>query len=349
MTAAADVSSSSPPIVRTAFRHGDRQTEIILGEGDRMSEVNLNDIATSSAKSSGSAEDRAIEKWRDILEAWSETIKKRPARLKRRIRRGVPQVYRGHVWKLLSGSETLSESGGGTDFYQKLLQKPSPVAKRIMHDVNRTFPKHHLFRDVQGIGQRSLFNVLRAYSIYDPSVNYCQGMGFVTGLFLCYMPEREAFWMLVAMMRRYDMGDVFKQPLTRVKLLLGVLERLVHVHLPDLADHFREIHLEPQTYATQWFMTVFLYSFPFAIAVRVWDIFLAEGWSFIVRVALAILKIGKRHMMKQDLEACMRTLKTLPLQIEAERLIGVALGIRVRADEIAAGAAGAGRGGKRGK
>ena len=34
-----------------------------------------------------------------------------------------------------------------------------------------------------------LTNVLTAYSVYKPSVGYCQGMGFITAMFLMYMPE----------------------------------------------------------------------------------------------------------------------------------------------------------------
>ena len=37
--------------------------------------------------------------------------------------------------------------------------------------------------------QDSLYNVLKAFSVYDKEVGYCQGMGFVTGLMLMYMGE----------------------------------------------------------------------------------------------------------------------------------------------------------------
>ena len=100
-------------------------------------------------------------KWRAMLEKWDDTLSMRPKVLKRRIRQGIPQEYRGDTWQRLSGSETLMFNQ--KSFYQTLLQQTSGVEKRIMHDVNRTFPKHQLFRHVQGVGQRSLFNVLRAY------------------------------------------------------------------------------------------------------------------------------------------------------------------------------------------
>ena len=37
----------------------------------------------------------------------------------------------------------------------------------IVRDLSRTYPSHVYYQQRQGPGQRSLFNVLRAYSIYD--------------------------------------------------------------------------------------------------------------------------------------------------------------------------------------
>jgi len=46
-------------------------------------------------------------------------------------------------------------------------------------------------------GQTMLRRVLRVYSIYDRDVGYCQGMSFITAMFLMYMSEEDTFWMLV--------------------------------------------------------------------------------------------------------------------------------------------------------
>ena len=46
-------------------------------------------------------------------------------------------------------------------------------------------------------GQASLRRVLKAYSVYDRDIGYCQGMNFIAGMFLTLMPEEEAFWLLV--------------------------------------------------------------------------------------------------------------------------------------------------------
>jgi len=44
------------------------------------------------------------------------------------------------------------------------------------------------------------------------------------------------------------------------------------------------------TFAAQWFLTNFLYSFPFYTAVRVWDMFLCDGNKALYRVGLAVLE-----------------------------------------------------------
>lgn len=61
----------------------------------------------------------------------------------------------------------------------------------IARDIHRTFPEHPQFG--LDAGQHSLFKILKAYSLVDLEVSYCQGMAFVAGLLLMYLPEEPAF------------------------------------------------------------------------------------------------------------------------------------------------------------
>ena len=40
-----------------------------------------------------------------------------------------------------------------------------------------------------GLGQQSLQNVLKAISITQPNMGYCQGLNFVAALFLIYLND----------------------------------------------------------------------------------------------------------------------------------------------------------------
>lgn len=53
----------------------------------------------------------------------------------------------------------------------------------ILRDIPRTYPELEFFKD-GGRGQQSLFNVIKAYSIHDKEVGYCQGSAFIVGQLL---------------------------------------------------------------------------------------------------------------------------------------------------------------------
>ena len=48
-----------------------------------------------------------------------------------------------------------------------LLAKGSEKELEIVRDLSRTYPSHVYYQQRQGPGQRSLYNVLKAYSVYD--------------------------------------------------------------------------------------------------------------------------------------------------------------------------------------
>lgn len=95
----------------------------------------------------------------------------------------------------------LLQSRFAPGFYQKLLihEKLSLYEADIEKDLARTFPSHPVFQDGQ-LGKGWLFNILRAYSIYDMDLGYSQGMAFIAGSLLLHIPDQElVFWCMVAM------------------------------------------------------------------------------------------------------------------------------------------------------
>jgi hypothetical protein len=58
--------------------------------------------------------------------------------------------------------------------YNDLLKENTAHQHAIMLDLPRTFPNHPNFSQQFGPGQLSLFNILKAYSVFDEEVGYCQ-------------------------------------------------------------------------------------------------------------------------------------------------------------------------------
>ena len=59
----------------------------------------------------------------------------------------------------------------------------------IRRDIARTYPEHDFFKEKDGLGQESLFNVMKAYSLHDREVGYCQGSAFIVGILLMQVRE----------------------------------------------------------------------------------------------------------------------------------------------------------------
>lgn len=50
--------------------------------------------------------------------------------------------------------------------------------------------------------QKELFNVLKAYSILNPKVGYCQAQAPIAAFLLMHLPAEQAFWCFVSVCDR---------------------------------------------------------------------------------------------------------------------------------------------------
>ncbi|KAE8965054.1 hypothetical protein PR003_g29933 [Phytophthora rubi] len=284
-------------------------------------------------------ENRRTQKWVKMigkqLEDWEVCQLRHAATLKKRIRKGLPEALRGRVWSHLAGSSQMLLNNPGA--YHQLLQTVRvPCEETIARDIGRTFPRHSLFRDRSSLGQCALMNVLKAYSLHDPEVGYCQGMGFLSAMFLCYMPEQQAFWLLVACLnhKRYGLADLYRPRMPKVPEVTFVLQGLFKQIMPQLSAHLENEGLHPTMYLTQWFLTLFTYNFPFEFVTRVWDAFLHEGWKVIYRVALALLKVSQKTLLSSKFETIMEYFRDLPNKVDTDEVLTAAYRLPIKRSQI---------------
>jgi len=94
----------------------------------------------------------------------------------------------------------------------------SDYEDQIMKDLSRTFPKCEQFKAKpfsesnggQEDGLQSLKRVLLAFSKYDKSIGYVQGMNFIVGCLLYHCSEEIAFWIFVTLIENFEMRDIFE-------------------------------------------------------------------------------------------------------------------------------------------
>lgn len=64
--------------------------------------------------------------------------------------------------------------------------------------------------------------------------------------------------------------------------------------------NFKQHHISPAAYLSDWLVTLFLDHLPFETCARVWDVIMLEGDSFLYRVALAILGMLEPRLFFPD-------------------------------------------------
>lgn len=141
------------------------------------------------------------------------------------VRKGIPQHFRGICWQLLCNAH----QGQLREKYAEFIRQSSPCEKVIKRDIARTYPEHEFFREEGGRGQGGLFNVMKAYSIHDSEVGYCQGSAFLVGVLLLQMPEEEAFAVFVRLMEDYRLREMYKPTMAELGLCIYQLECMVQV------------------------------------------------------------------------------------------------------------------------
>ncbi|XP_008276644.1 TBC1 domain family member 1 isoform X1 [Stegastes partitus] len=232
------------------------------------------------------------------------------------VAQGVPRQHRGEIWKFLSEQYLLrqtvpSRPPSNHTPYKELLKQLTSQQHAILIDLGRTFPTHPYFQAQLGAGQLSLYNILKAYSLLDPEVGYCQGLSFIAGVLLLHMGEEDAFNMLKFLM--YDVGlrKQYRPDMIILQIQMYQLSRLLHDYHRDLYSHLEQQEIGPSLYATPWFLTAFASHFPLGFVARVFDMLFLQGSEVIFKVALSLLGSHKPLILQHDnLESIVDFIKT---------------------------------------
>lgn len=113
--------------------------------------------------------------------------------LKRHMSTGLPDRLRGSLWQLVAKSKNQDDDMEA--IYWDFLKQTSLHEKLIQHDLDTSFPMAKFFPfqtdtvDEDGNMKhsqqyQSLYNVLKAYSLFDQKLGYSQGLSFIVAVFL---------------------------------------------------------------------------------------------------------------------------------------------------------------------
>ncbi|KAJ4153706.1 hypothetical protein LMH87_010180 [Akanthomyces muscarius] len=241
----------------------------------------------------------------DIIPRWNDAIRER--RTRDMWWRGIAPRSRGAVWSKAIGNEL----GLSAASFQAALGRAHDVEQRIKEDKAEEGDeeKAKWFEDIRKAASEStwtelrifqaggplhmaLVDVLSAYSMYRVDIGYVPGCNTIAALLLLNLPDAGSAFVALAniLNRPLPLSFQTSDATAQVSAYNLVLRTLSHKS-PTLHDHLTTAvpDLIPELYLSDIFSSIFTSLLAIDEAARLWDVYVFEGDSLLVRAAVAIL------------------------------------------------------------
>ena len=240
--------------------------------------------------------------WSRVAENYDAVVQEDPELLLQMVARGIPKEFRGIIWQLVAKSKNLQLE----ELYLQMKNEASVHEKAIKRDLTRT----SFFTNVDAVKKADeLFNVIKAYSLFDPDVGYTQGMVFIAVPLVMNMSEAECFSLLVTLMKDYGLRDLFCPEMQGLHLLLHQFDRVLESQLPALFNHLIRQGVKLLMYASQWFLTFFSYKFPLDVVLRIFDMVITQGIEVILQLAINLMLQNEENLLLLKFDHLLEFLK----------------------------------------
>uniref|UniRef100_K3WHP6 Rab-GAP TBC domain-containing protein n=1 Tax=Globisporangium ultimum (strain ATCC 200006 / CBS 805.95 / DAOM BR144) TaxID=431595 RepID=K3WHP6_GLOUD len=210
----------------------------------------------------------------------------------------VPDDLHGKLWMLASGAELEMRRHKGQ--YQRLVDmeaESTEATRQIDVDLYRTVSKTDktLWNEDK---TQQMRRVLVAYSYYNPTLGYCQGLNYIVARILLFLDEEEAFYLLIKMIRLVP--EDYYTSMLGLAVDQHVFTDLVRIQTPDITEHLTDLGgsgVELSLACTEWFLTLFASPCDKEVTVRIWDSIFLLGDEMLFRVALALMQLEKSTLI----------------------------------------------------
>lgn len=285
----------------------------------------------------------AVEKWNQILAENDLPGAKKSRKVKKLVQAGIPNSVRGKVWLFLANAGVRRRPGLFENLCKISQEAKGKKGKEALYeaidkDVARTFPENKHFGEGRP-GRADLHAILKSYAHYNPIIGYTQGMGMLVGVFLLHMPPEDAFWMLCATLRDIHMEGYYSNEMKQMHIDGVMFGQLLQTMDREVAGKLQSMQLEPIHFTPNWFLPLFCRIIPWPTLFPVWDMFFYEGPTWILQVALAVVRIIREPLMAAHgpdaREECLRLLlHPPPHELTTANVLTSALSVKLKEGEV---------------
>lgn len=116
---------------------------------------------------------------------------------------------------------------------------------------------------------QKLRRVLVCFSLYRPEIGYCQGMNFIAGLALLFMPEEHVFWLLVTIVDDLMPLDIYSKELMGTSIDQDIFKLLLKIKFPKISKATEDMGVPLSLITCEWFLALFVNALPIEVSCSV--------------------------------------------------------------------------------
>ena len=223
--------------------------------------------------------------------------------------------------------------------HEKSLDINGENLRQIKKDLNRTYPSTTIFKKDRILNK--LKNVLRAFSNYDNTIKYIQGMNFIVGFFLYHCDEYIAFWLFVSLIEEYDVRSLFIEGFPGLKLHVHRIEEILKEEYTNIWEVFQKIGVKVEIIMVEWLFSLFSSLIPLELQIDFYRGFFSNSWIFFYKMAIsAILNLKGGFNEADEIYIALKygknedNLKEEEIKIIWKKIIQKAYSLEIKTDII---------------
>ena len=207
-----------------------------------------------------------------------------------------PSSIRIYTWLALANLYCLEEIATQYINYTSLLNEEidAKTEQQIRKDLNRTYTitEHDTVEN-----QQKLYNILKAYSIQDKEIGYCQGMNFIAKFILevTDFAEKESYVIFSYVLSEIRGFYYDKFPLLNAYSF--IFDKILTKQFPKIRSHFMTLEIPQELWVDKWIQTLFTMNLPYDITCRIWDCLFVYGFPFIIAIVLSIIGYYEKTLL----------------------------------------------------
>ena len=237
---------------------------------------------------------------------------------------GLPVWLRKYLWNIVIGnelyiSEKLFEGYTKGILSESIINNKDYLINYLKDHINHYYKKYENFiiTERKNNFKTDIYLIVRTFCNYRQDILYKKDITLIASIiYLNSDNNYDAFRLFCNLIIPSCLFNFIQKDISTIKNYYEFFEQLMRKYTPLLYNYIQSQNFSFYKIFYKWTKNLFLEVFPYNINLTIFDNFIIRGKIFIFQVALAILIINQKELIKYDIIKLNRFLKKSEFNID---------------------------------